>query len=145
MFQMGAYTMSKHAQEALTEVLAMETAGFGIRVAAIEPGVILTPIFEKAMARPVLRDSPYRQQTDRVNRFFLTALGAPTMPDAVADAVWHAITTDEPRLRYPVGPDAEKLTAAYEATPADEWLARSVDPDDDAWASFFGAASGVPL
>jgi hypothetical protein len=114
-------------------------------VAAVEPGVILTPIFEKAMARPVLRDSPYRRQTDRINRFFLTALGAPTMPDAVADVVWHAITTDAPRLRYPVGPDAEKLIAAFDEMGSDAWLARNVDPDDDAWAAFFGEASGVPL
>ena len=144
-FQMGAYTMSKHAQEALTEVLAMEAAGFGIRVAAVEPGVILTPIFEKALSRPPLRDSPYKAQTNRINRFFMSALGAPTMPDAVADVVWHAITTDEPRLRYTVGPDAELLAAAHLAVGSDEWVVRSIDPDDAAWAEWFGDASGVPI
>jgi NAD(P)-dependent dehydrogenase (short-subunit alcohol dehydrogenase family) len=142
---MGAYTMSKHAQEALTEVLAMETAGFGIRVAAVEPGVILTPIFEKALRQAPIRNSPYKQQVDRINRFFLTALGAPTMPEAVADVVWHAVTTDEPKLRYTVGPDAEQLAAAYPAMGADEWVARSTDPDDEAWARFFTEVSGVPL
>jgi NAD(P)-dependent dehydrogenase (short-subunit alcohol dehydrogenase family) len=48
----GAYAVSKWAAEALTEVLAAEVMPFGIRVTAIEPGVILTPIFEKAMGDP---------------------------------------------------------------------------------------------
>ena len=145
MAQMGAYTVSKQAQEALTEVLAMETAGFGIRVAAIEPGVILTPIFEKALSRPALTDSPYQSQSSRLVHFFVTALGAPTMPDAVADAVWHAITTDDPELRYTVGPDADRLATAYASTGSDEWIARAGDLDDEAWKKFFGEASGVPL
>jgi NAD(P)-dependent dehydrogenase (short-subunit alcohol dehydrogenase family) len=142
---MGAYVMSKHAQEALTEVLALEATRFGIRVAAIEPGVILTPILEKALARPPLTDSPYTSHADRITRFFLTALGAPTMPEAVADTVWHAITTDDPQLRYTVGPDAEKLVEAFAAMGSDEWLAHHNDPDDEAWARFFGDVSGVAM
>ena len=44
---MMSYTASKYALEAATEVLAMEMKGFGVRVALIEPGVVMTPIFEK--------------------------------------------------------------------------------------------------
>ena len=106
---MSAYSMSKHAQESLTEGLAQEVAPFGIRVAAVEPGVIITPIFEKALSQQIDPQSPYIGSINRITRFFLSALGNPSTPAAVADTIWHAITTDEPQLRYLVGPDAEKL------------------------------------
>jgi hypothetical protein len=67
------------------------------------------------------------------------------MPEAVADTVWHAITTDDPQLRYTVGPDAEKLVEAFAAMGSDEWLAHHNDPDDEAWARFFGDVSGVAM
>jgi NAD(P)-dependent dehydrogenase (short-subunit alcohol dehydrogenase family) len=55
----GAYAASKFAADALTEVLAAETKPFGIKVTAIEPGVILAPIFAKGMDNPENPDTPY--------------------------------------------------------------------------------------
>jgi hypothetical protein len=41
--------------------------------------------------------------------------------------------------------DAEIIVAAFEQMGSDEWLTSNVDPDDEAWATFMGNASGVAL
>ena len=60
------YSASKWAAEAVCETLAMEVAGFDIRVAIIEPGVIATPIFEKAAENPPDLESPYLDVASRM-------------------------------------------------------------------------------
>src|SRR4051794_37389444 len=67
----GAYAASKWAAEAVSEVLATEVAPFGIRVAVIEPGVVETAIFEKALAQPIDFESPYLPTTFRTARFLM--------------------------------------------------------------------------
>jgi NAD(P)-dependent dehydrogenase (short-subunit alcohol dehydrogenase family) len=141
----GAYAASKFAAEALTEVLAAETKPFGIRVTLIEPGVIATPIFAKAMSSPENPDTPYIGG-QRLGELFMNSLaGTPGTPEMVADTVWHAITTDAPELRYLVGGDAERIAKRRSELTDEEWIERQSDPDDDRYRSWISEVSGVQM
>ena len=109
---MGAYAMSKFALEAMADVLRLELAPFGIRVAIIEPGTIATPIWTKPQRS--LDDSSSEAAAlygARAARFraLAAARSAKAVPAAeVAKAVEHALTSTKPRTRYVVGPDARR-------------------------------------
>jgi NAD(P)-dependent dehydrogenase (short-subunit alcohol dehydrogenase family) len=140
----GAYCMSKWAADALTECLAGEVRRFGIRVSAVEPGVILTPIFEKAMADLPSPDSPYAEANQRVGEWFLQSLltGAALAPEVVADVIAECIAAEEPKLRYLVGHDAESIAAERDAD-HDAWVRNSSQPTDGWWA-WMTEVTGVP-
>jgi NAD(P)-dependent dehydrogenase (short-subunit alcohol dehydrogenase family) len=142
----GAYAASKFATEAMSEILATEVAPFGIRVAVIEPGVVVTPIFDKAMERPIDMESPYFPITFRTSRLLMAGLANPSTPDDVADTIWHAVTTDAPVLRYPVGIDAATLATQRAATSDEAWIEGLSTPDDAAWRALMveWAATEVP-
>src|SRR5205814_6238240 len=57
----GAYHATKHAVEALTDVLRFEVAGFGVHVVVIEPGLIRTQFGEAAVGSMggIESDGPY--------------------------------------------------------------------------------------
>lgn len=107
----GAYSMSKFALEAMTDSLRRELLPWGIRVIAIEPGTIRTPMWEKGIHTgeqeiAALDDTAralYGRRMERVLRTTakLAARGVPA--DDVAKAVHHALTARRPRLRYRVG------------------------------------------
>src|SRR5262247_67062 len=112
-----AYSASKHALAAASEALAHEVAAFGVRVAIIEPGVIQTPLFENSAGTTRYdKNSPYRQIMRRNGKLFAAGFRNPGQPETVAAAILEAITTDRPRLRYPVGVDAEPRVGPASAT-----------------------------
>ena len=140
----GAYCMSKYAAEALTLCLANEVAPFGIKVSAVEPGVIVTPIFETAMTDLASPDSPYAAANQRIGEWFLQSLltGAGLPPEAVADVIAECVTADDPQIRYLVGPDAESFTAEFERD-VDAWV-RTGHFDNDQWWTWATEITGVP-
>ncbi len=142
----AVYASSKYALEALSESLALQLKPFNIRVAIIEPGVIATSFFEnaaKAMGPPDTA-SPYFVHTRRIMKLFTTQTekSAPTPPDAAAQAIENAITTNEPKLRYIVGDDAEMFLAARERVSDEEFMEAATIEDDeeyyDAMAEWLG-------
>jgi NAD(P)-dependent dehydrogenase (short-subunit alcohol dehydrogenase family) len=141
----GAYVMSKFAADAMTEVLAAETKPFGIRVTAIEPGVILTPIFAKGIDNPENPNTPYIAGKRKVELVTNILRGAPGTPETVADVIWQAITADEPKLRYLVGTEAERLAAKRLEITDEEWIARQSDPDNDRYRTWISEMSGVQV
>lgn len=110
----GPYAASKHAVEALTDSLRMELAPDGIHVAVIEPGQVNTPIWNKGLAsfdtvgRRIPPEGLARYGTRlRVLQWMVKRAPAHSSPpEAVADAVVHALEAPDPRTRYVVGGDA---------------------------------------
>ena len=117
----GHYSAVKHALEAISEVLAQEVQAFGIRVAVVEPGVVVTPIFTKAkrFADPA---SPYAMHVHRLLLFYQMQMKAPSQPVDVARVIFEAVTTKEPRLRYLIGDDAERLVTGRRQLSDEEYV-----------------------
>jgi NAD(P)-dependent dehydrogenase (short-subunit alcohol dehydrogenase family) len=127
----GHYSAVKHALEAASEALAQEVVAFGIRVAIVEPGVVVTPIFTKArrFADPA---SPYAVHVRRLLLFYQMQMKRPSQPEDVARVIHEAVTTDAPKLRYLVGEDARRLAAGRQRLTDEEYVATGRDmPDAD--------------
>jgi NAD(P)-dependent dehydrogenase (short-subunit alcohol dehydrogenase family) len=104
----GLYAASKHAVEAITESMHFELAHLGIRVAVVEPGQFATELnlnSAVAAAMPENSDEFVRWQAFRIRMRQLVG-GEPADPQLVADVIYEAATSTEPRLRWPVGDDA---------------------------------------
>jgi NAD(P)-dependent dehydrogenase (short-subunit alcohol dehydrogenase family) len=141
-----AYSASKHALAAASEALAHEVAAFGVRVAIIEPGVIQTAIFENsAGATRYDKTSPYRQIMRRNGKLFAAGFRNPGQPETVAEAIFEAITTKRPRLRYPVGVDAEGLAAGRARLSDEEWVAMGGELSDEEYNERFKRYFGIEL
>ena len=106
----GAYAASKFALEAISETLHYELGHFGVRVVLIEPGFIAPGMKESPRWG---MEAPYDalgEQWWGTDSKLLGGAGRPP-PEIVADAIWDAVTTDAPKLRWPVGADAELVLA----------------------------------
>lgn len=114
------YSAAKWAMEGLSEALAFELAEFNVRVSIIQPGSTLTPIWGKGSLPE--GETPYRNTLNRLGRFFEYTLQDPAMPTDVAEAIAHAIESDQPHFRYPVGKDAIETIAARNSISDDEWI-----------------------
>jgi NAD(P)-dependent dehydrogenase (short-subunit alcohol dehydrogenase family) len=141
-----AYVTSKWAFEGLSEGLAQEVAPFGIRVAIVEPGVTKSAIFAKNIEMPNesgAYDTAYR----RMFQMYAAGLANATDPVEVARVIHHAVTTDEPRLRYAVSWGAEPMISGRARLSDEEWveLGQYADDQDDAYYDHFARAFGVDL
>jgi NAD(P)-dependent dehydrogenase (short-subunit alcohol dehydrogenase family) len=88
----SAYTMSKAAVEAFTDVLASELAPQGVSVIAVEPGAYNTDILKPALERSITKGF----EADRSKM---------KPPDEVATAVLQALSDAKPKRRYMVVPE----------------------------------------
>lgn len=106
----GWYQACKHALEALSDALRVETASDGVRVILVEPGGFRTGIWED-LERDVERRSETRYGPAYRRTWRLTRLAAPVMgePERVARVIGRALDAPRPRARYLIGPDAQAL------------------------------------
>lgn len=103
---LAPYVASKHAIEGLSKSLRIELQHYGIDVIMIGPGIVATPIWEKAQA---IDDAPYRQSPlyqamRNVRDYFAEAGPAGLPPETIADRICRALSDKSPRLRYALVP-----------------------------------------
>jgi NAD(P)-dependent dehydrogenase (short-subunit alcohol dehydrogenase family) len=120
----GFYAATKFALEALSEALHLELGHFGVRVRVIEPGVIETN-FGTNMIDHRDDEGPYRELGAlwETAQSKLGGEGPAPGPDLVASVIADAIESDEKRLRWPVGSDAELVAAARQPVSYDDFEA----------------------
>jgi NAD(P)-dependent dehydrogenase (short-subunit alcohol dehydrogenase family) len=109
---LGAYAMSKFALEAMADSLRLELAPWGIEVVIVEPGTIATPIWTKpqrsADELPAEAAELYGARLSRFRERAAERAGKAVPAAGVAAAVEHALTSEKPKTRYIVGPDAKR-------------------------------------
>jgi NAD(P)-dependent dehydrogenase (short-subunit alcohol dehydrogenase family) len=141
-----AYSASKWALECLGEALAHEMYRFDVRVVNVEPGVIMTNIFENSAPQTRYdKTSPYQPLMRRNGKVFAAGFKRGVPPQAVADVILEAATTDDYRLRWAVGPDAEGFMAARQRVTSEEWIRMGADLSDTEYNARFAEYFGVNL
>ncbi|MEU8662899.1 oxidoreductase [Actinoplanes philippinensis] len=129
---MGAYQTAKFAVEGFSEVLASETAPFGIRVIIVEPGAFRTDWQGSSMVRHPVGDD-YAGTVGRINRFREETQGRQAGdPDRAGAAIVRVVAEPEPPRRLVLGSDALASALAAGAArnaEAQRWadLSRSTD------------------
>jgi short-subunit dehydrogenase len=125
----GYYHATKHAVEALSDALRFEVEGFGVKVSIIEPGLIRTGFAETAVGSMDDSDAenPYagldesvaKATAENYERGPFARLGGG--PEAVAEAIEHAVSARSPRSRYAVTPSAHLFLRLRPLLPDRTW------------------------
>jgi NAD(P)-dependent dehydrogenase (short-subunit alcohol dehydrogenase family) len=107
----SAYVATKFALEGLTESVRYELSQFGINVILIEPGVIKTNFIENLKTSNVSESkSNYADLNESISKRFETMMAnSLTSPKVVAETILNAVTSEDPKLRYIVGEDAQSI------------------------------------
>ena len=119
----GPYTMTKHALESYTETLRLELERYGVKASIVQPGGVATSIGDASLPGTVARcrkaKPPFVEECQSLADALLNPPSRDdeaeesetnrrlSPPEAVADAVLHALVSDEPKLRYLVGTEWE--------------------------------------
>lgn len=101
---LGAYNASKFGLEGMSDALRRELTAYGIDLILIQPGMIATPIWDKAHAADfsAFDDTIYGPAARRVQKWAVTGGRAAPGPERVAQAVLRALTGRRPPVRIPV-------------------------------------------
>jgi NAD(P)-dependent dehydrogenase (short-subunit alcohol dehydrogenase family) len=109
----GFYSASKYSLEALTEALRMEVAALGVRVTMIEPGDFATGFTDaRVVAGEARGNSAYTERCDAAVAVMEHDERNGAAPELVAELLLKIISTESPRLRYPVGMRSQRFGAA---------------------------------
>lgn len=108
---LGAYTATKHANEAMTDTLRRELAIYGIDAIAVGPGSVKTPIWDKAEKDNeggLYAGSDWAEPLKVFEETMLTGGKTGLPPEKIAEVVEDALSSPKPKARYAPVPD--KLT-----------------------------------
>ncbi|AXE65753.1 short-chain dehydrogenase [Hyphomonas sp. CACIAM 19H1] len=108
---LGAYTATKHANEAMTDTLRRELAIYGIDAIAVGPGSVRTPIWNKAEKDNedgLYSGSDWEKPLEIFEEAMLKGGKTGLPPQKIAEVVEDALSSPKPKARYAPVPD--KLT-----------------------------------
>lgn len=111
------YVATKHAVEGYTGALDHELREYGLRALLVEPGYIRSGFATSSWEA----DNPiadYASNRVAARALSAKAVGAGEGPEVVAKAVLAAATDKHPKLRYPAGHQARRLTLLKRLAPA---------------------------
>jgi short-subunit dehydrogenase len=112
----GAYCISKHALESMTDVYRRELSSFGIQVIAIEPGPIQTEIWSKNKGQlDRFLNSDYGEILSNADKMIEGAEKSAFPVSVISDLIYKILITDQPKTRYLIHrkPTLFKLLAYY--------------------------------
>jgi NAD(P)-dependent dehydrogenase (short-subunit alcohol dehydrogenase family) len=119
----GAYSISKFGLEAMSDVLRLELAHFGVKVVVIEPGSSPTAIWETSLQRGrglVDGASAYAPLAAAFEQLAAREAAGGFRPGLFADTVQRIIESPRPAARYPVPGSIAVLIALRRLLP--DWL-----------------------
>ncbi|ULO22623.1 SDR family oxidoreductase [Methylocystis sp. SB2] len=101
---LGAYATSKFGFEGMSDALRRELMVYGVDVVLIEPGMIATPIWDKAEETnlALFEGTAYAAPGRRMLKWLIEAGRRAPGPEVVARAVLRALTAPRPPIRIPV-------------------------------------------
>jgi len=138
------YVAAKWALEGLSEELAQEVAPFGVRVVIVEPGVTQSSIFGKNIDMPN-ETGAYDTHYRRMFNFYAAGMAGATPASEVGKVIEEAITTDQPKLRWPVSWGGPELAAMHDRVDDQDWVALGAIDDDAEYATRFREIFGVDI
>ena len=111
----GPYAASKFGLEAVSDSLRRELRPWGIHVSVVEPGAVVTPIWDKGRATADELEAAmgergrklYGRLADRIRKETEKIPERGVSPDEVAKAIEAALSSRRPKTRYVVGRDAK--------------------------------------
>jgi len=126
----GPYCAAKFAMEAITTVWREELRPSRVSVHSVDPGVVSTPLWEKAVAAEqalglgLSADGRrlYGEALTRRSKLLRQLAHGGASTDAVCEAVVHALSSARPKRRYTVGLDARLRIAAARVMPERLWF-----------------------
>lgn len=113
---MAVYSATKHAVEGFSESVDHEVREHGVRVVLVEPGYTSTG-FEASFASPDSPIAAYDRQRDIARKVVAAAMRKADDPTAVAKVIVSAATDARPRLRYPAGSGAGRVSTLRRVVP----------------------------
>ena len=138
------YVASKWALEGVSEQLAQEVAPFGIRVVIVEPGVTKSAIFAKNIDAPN-SSGAYDAHYRRMFQFYAAGMASATDPFEVGRVIEEAITTDSPKLRWPVSWGGVEMASLHDRISDDDWIGLGTIEDDADYIDRFREIFGIDI
>lgn len=97
----GAYCISKHALESLTDIYRRELSMFGIKVSAIEPGPIKSEIWNKSKGTlDRFASSAYGHLLAKADKMIESSEQSALDTSVISDLIIRILQTPEPQTRY---------------------------------------------